>query len=246
MKRFFLYLLATSFLISGCSKQENQTQPTKTFSEIKDVIVYNLNNEETSITGDVYLQSKSLPGNIMELGTVKEGKLNLLFPDLPPDKYGMFITEINSIFYGIQVTPEDASWFLLDDSMSLIVFTDEDVANTGNPQITRKQNYLLEFVEQSEASSVWFAYFFNDTEVKGRTNIFGYTYDIDINASKGWNMIDIIYSESNASFKTLNSSPSSIKWTAERTRTTADILNDSPFGSITPRGHAVIEREGFR
>ena len=217
--RKFVFGLMVLFVFSAasCSKQESTTPFEKTFSEIKGVIVHDSAGMESSITGEVILRDRDLPYTIIELGTINEGKLDLIFPDIPPGEENRFFTDVASFLPGMQVTPQDASWLLVDDSKILVAFTDEEVPDIWDPRVTRKQNYILEFVEQSEDSAVWFAFFNKDTTIKGITNIFIYTYDVDIDAARGWNMIDVRHLESGVIIRTIDANPSNIKWTTAGT-----------------------------
>ena len=223
MKALFFFLFVFVLLIPSCKKQESNSSAINnkvvTFSEIKGTTVYDQSNRETSITGNVVARDLNIPTPFMELGIVMNGKLDLTFPDVFPEQANRFFENVNLRVPELEISPQDATWLLFDDSKFFLVFTNEDVPDIFDPKVTTKQNYILRLYDLSGEFEIWLAFFTVDTTVKGNGNFFGYTYDVNINASKGWNVINVKNSPSSTEIKTSVLKTTDIKWVAEKTNT---------------------------
>jgi len=205
-------LLIFVFSLFSCDKQES-IEPS-TFSEIKEIIVYDRSGKETTITGNVIAIDKNVPVPYLELGTIKDGILDLTFPDFPPGQENRFFDEVGLPLPVLEISPQDSTWFIIDDSKTVAVLTDEEVPGIFDPRSTTKQNYVLEFHDKSGEFELWFTFFTKDTTVKSKGTFFGLTYDVDINASRGWNIISAKNTSSDTIIKTSLTGISDIKCVA--------------------------------
>jgi hypothetical protein len=208
-------------LLAGCNRQSKPVEEVQgPISKITGNI-YDQNGNETPITGKVVVRDKIRPlSNYfnMELGHIKDGKLELSFPDLDGiEAANKFFKKIDLDLPQIKVEPQDTGWVLIDDSRVFFVATDEEIEGIFGGTTTK--NYNLEYRDMLGVFNVMFAYFTKDAVIKGKGKYLGYyDYDIDINAQKGWNMIYVKESNSSRSMKSKEKELTDIKWIAAITR----------------------------
>jgi hypothetical protein len=205
----------------------------KPFTEISGETVYTSNGKETAWTGYVVVINH-VNRLFMELGVIEDGKIDIYFPDIgSANNAESLVSTIDLGFPNIKVTPEDAEWLKIDDSLRMLVLTDEEgdnpfpsiSNNNNNPPEKIKQNYILQFRNRDNTLRVVFTYFTKNVTVKGKgTYLGGTAYDIDIKASKGWNMIYVKESKNRVSMKSGEKNIKDIKWFADKT-----ISDISPF-----------------
>jgi hypothetical protein len=218
----FVFFVSLTLLTFACKPQYG-----KPVSKISGDIVYNANGSEASITGEVMvLDHVNRP--ITDLGEIKDGKTELQFPTFSPEDNNPFYSEIDLGFPDIKIEPENTLWVPLNNSMRIVVFTDEEkpdtlsISNYKKPDSPKlKQNYVLDLKDAS-GNKVMFAYFTDNVVIKGKDTLSIAPYDVDIKASKGWNMIYVKQSGNTISMKTAEKDAGGFKWVAAKSN--IDIL----------------------
>jgi hypothetical protein len=144
------------------------------------------------------------------VGTVENGKIDLMLIDYDSvENANTLYSKIELGFPNIKITPEDTAWVELNNSRDFII-------STGG----KEGDYTLELRDQLGIVKVVLVYFTKNVTIKGNgtydTFSGGVAYDIDIRASKGWNMIYVKKSNNNVSMKTSEKNIKNIKWFASK------------------------------
>lgn len=223
MKRAFKFLpVFLAFVFFACGARHG-----KPFTDVTGETVYDVRGNASAITGDVAVGLDAAMWNTIVLGSVKDGKTELRFPDLSAVEG--FERRFEKIEFGspeIKASPPDAEWFRLNLSNSIFVFTDEErddpagnISNNPKREVPKlKQNYTLELINPQTGTGVLFVYFTKDVTVKGSGKSGLAALDIDIKASKGWNRVYVTESQdSGTSMTTREKDASGARWIAAKT-----------------------------
>jgi hypothetical protein len=196
----------------------------KPLREIGGETVYGLNGKETALTGDVLARKND--GSSLKAGTLEYGKIYLRLPDFDTfENANSFYSKIELGFPDLKITPEDAEWAELNYSADFTVSAGGEegacILKPGNRTGTVK---------------AVFACFTKNVAVKGGgTFPDGAAYDVDIKASKGWNMLYVEKSAGRVSVKSGGKITGDIKWFAVRERCGNVYAHKSPWKDTSAR-----------
>ena len=180
--------------------------------------VYGQDGAAADVTGKVIILNGSLVRELVELGTVENGKLALTFPDIPapeelqrPDWFYNNGGDFNAP--DVKIEPEDATWMYLNEQRPIYILTDEEIEGAFGS--VEKATYRMELRCVPENVTAQFIYFTRDTSITAKGELMMMNWDIAIKGRKGWNLV-YVTTEDETSLKITSSGKevTDIQWIA--------------------------------
>jgi hypothetical protein len=230
MNKKIIFFLTVGIILSIFSCGKSNLTKSTSVANISQGVVYDENSKEINIDGNVLVVHDYSRGWSLELGIVEKGNLKLNFPDL--ELIGIrdrLFSKIDFPYPDVKVEPQDAAWFVIVKPTYIYVFNREEEVDTGifggGIKNFKEADYRLEYRDSLQIFNAQFVYFTKDVIISGKGNVFGaYTFDIDIKAKKGWNVVYVKESQSGIIMQTSQKDITEVKWFAVKSSKSLEII----------------------